>query len=130
LPSAQRAALTTIDFLDNQAKIWTNHLLARAPVLLTVCCMDTRRYRYLRKARVGVTVWCPGPHGDDITVVRTRFLWADPADPDAFILAERGADLVGPPITAHELMHLEMVGACLDRPSPLAELARQFEAVR
>jgi hypothetical protein len=134
LPSAQRAALTTIDFPDTQAKIWTSHLVARAAGLLTVCRMDTSRYRYQGRARVGVTVWCPGPHGDYITVVRTRFLWADPSDPDAFILAERGAELVGPPITAHELLGLEMAGACLTpgypMPPTMAELARQLERIR
>jgi len=46
-------------------------------------------------------------------------LWADPDRPDAFILARSGAPLVGPPITAVELLHLEAVAAILDHRAPL-----------
>ncbi|HEY8883265.1 MAG TPA: hypothetical protein VIM47_07685 [Dermatophilaceae bacterium] len=80
---------------------------------------DFRVYQWQRRTRAAVEVWCPGAHGDRIGVARTLDLWADPDRPDAFILARSGAPLVGPPITAVELLHLEAVAAILDHRAPL-----------
>ncbi|HEY8883274.1 MAG TPA: hypothetical protein VIM47_07730 [Dermatophilaceae bacterium] len=80
---------------------------------------DFRAYQWKRRTRVAVDVWCPGRHGDWIGVARTLHLWADPARPDAFIVAKSGAPLVGPPMSAVELLHLEAVAAILDHRAPL-----------